>query len=505
MSEKRNGRKPNILLLMTDQQRFDTLGCYGCQAIETPNLDRLASEGVLFENCYINATLCTPSRASLLTGKPVPGHGVYRLHDNLPRDEVLIGKHLQERGYRTALIGKLHVSGRVTEAEERHPNDGFDVYEWCLDPAIHLDSKYNSYASWLKDNHPAFLKKLLAGKRDVLHHPVEAHFNHWAADRTISFLEEHAGGPQQDRPFFCFMSILDPHSPYFDHPAEYAEAVDRTKLPDVVALDQNSGPVPKDLQREREYFFSKKKSEPYTREEILDIRHGYHASIAYLDFEFGRVLSALEKQGLADNTLVIFTSDHGDMIGDHGLIMKGAFFYDPCTRVPLIMRYPGSIAAGTREQGLVQLHDLAATILASAGFEAEQLEPIMPDAVNLLPPLREGSGEFRDHAVCLYRNSGYGRAADGTGSRYHEPPINATMFRAERYKLNLYHDVSPAGTLEGELYDLELDRLETRNLWNDPALAETKAELIARALNWIVANDSRYSGSRGGWKGPWQN
>ena len=154
------------------------------------------------------STALRHSRLLRLPGKPVPGHGVYRLHDNLPRDEVLIGKHLQDRGYRTGLIGKLHVSGRVTEADVRHPNDGFDVYEWCHDPAIHLDSKYNAYAAWLKDNHPAFLKKLLTDKRNVLHHPVEAHFNHWAADRTISFLEQHAGGvPQQDRPFFCFMSI----------------------------------------------------------------------------------------------------------------------------------------------------------------------------------------------------------------------------------------------------------------------------------------------------------
>ena len=118
--------RPNILLIMSDQQRWDTLGCYGCGAIPTPALDGLAAGGVLFERCYVNATICTPSRACMLTGKPLPGHGVYRLHDTLPDDQVLLPAHLQGLGYQTALVGKLHVSGRVVEAERRHPHDGFD-------------------------------------------------------------------------------------------------------------------------------------------------------------------------------------------------------------------------------------------------------------------------------------------------------------------------------------------------------------------------------------------
>ena len=122
--------KPNILLIMTDQQRVDSLGCYNCDAVKSPNLDRLADEGVLFENCVVSNTICTPSRASIWTGKDLPGHGVMRLYDNLHEDEVLFPVHLQKHGYRTALFGKLHVSSMIAESTGRHPNDGFDVYEW---------------------------------------------------------------------------------------------------------------------------------------------------------------------------------------------------------------------------------------------------------------------------------------------------------------------------------------------------------------------------------------
>ena len=173
---------PNILMIMTDQQRFDSLSCYGCEIIQTPNLDKLARSGILFERCYVNNPVCTPSRASILTGKPLAGHGVFQLHDNLPEDEVLFPLRLGDRGYQTALVGKLHVSGRMTEAEERHPNDGFEVYEWCIDPTIHMDSPFNAYTSWLRRNHPDFWARLQEEGRGTRHFPEEVHFNRWAAD-----------------------------------------------------------------------------------------------------------------------------------------------------------------------------------------------------------------------------------------------------------------------------------------------------------------------------------
>lgn len=203
---------------MTGQQRWDSLGCTGCEAIATPNIDRLAAEGALFDQCYVNATICTPSRASLLTGKTVPNHGVYRLHDRLTDDQVLFPAHLQQQGYQTALIGKLHVPGRTIEAETRHPNDGFDEYEWCIDPAIHLDSPFNAYVQWLAERDPTFHQRLLEENRQLRHFPAEHHFTRWVAERTIHFLEKQDGA----KPFFCQMSLFDPHDPYFDYPQEMA-------------------------------------------------------------------------------------------------------------------------------------------------------------------------------------------------------------------------------------------------------------------------------------------
>ena len=180
---------PNVLLIITDQQRFDSLGSYGSHIIPTPHLDRLAEDGAVFENCYVNNPICTPSRASLFTGKPLPGHGVYRLHDLLPEEENLFPCQLREKNYRTALIGKLHVSGRSHEINNRHPHDGFEVYEYALSPHD-LTEGYNSYASWLRINHPSVYERLNKEGRRFGHFSEETHFTHWAADRTADFIKK---------------------------------------------------------------------------------------------------------------------------------------------------------------------------------------------------------------------------------------------------------------------------------------------------------------------------
>ena len=197
---------------MSDQQRWDTLGCYGCTAIPTPALDGLASDGVVFERCYVNVPICTPSRACMLTGRLPAGHGVYGIHDTLPADQVLVPEHLARLGYETALVGKLHVSGRAVECVERHPHGGFERYEWSIDPQVHLDSPFNAHAAWLREHHREFLSRLLTGSQD--HHPEQAHFSAWAAERAVAFLEER----DPARPFFLNVSLFDPHGRYFDYP-----------------------------------------------------------------------------------------------------------------------------------------------------------------------------------------------------------------------------------------------------------------------------------------------
>ena len=482
---------PNILLIMTDQQRWDTLGCYGCTSIPTPALDQLAAGGIVFERCYVNATICTPSRACMLTGRTLPAHGVYRLHDTLPDDQVLLPALLRERGYQTALVGKLHVSGRMVEAQRRHPHDGFEGYEWCLDPQIHLDSPYNAYAQWLGKHHPDFLAKLQAGGQDS--HPAAAHFSTWAAERAVAFLGER----DRSRPFFLNVSFFDPHSPYFDYPPEAGDLVDRSKIPPVQPLTAAHAPVPDGVARERRRLATRTMS----GERGIDaVRHGYLASVAFLDQQVGRILAELNRQELTEETLVLFVSDHGDMIGDLELLTKGAFFYDPCTRVPMLLRLPGGAQAGSRVADLVQPHDLATTLLIAAGADAHAVAAMMPQGLDLAALARDRAAypRRRDHAVSMYRNSGY-----GDGGRYYDPPIYGTMFHDGRFKLSLFHDPSAARpSLEGELYDMQEDPNETRNLWNDGGRRGVREGLIARLSSWLVATEATGVAGRGGTSWP---
>ncbi len=503
--------QPNILILMTDQQRWDSLGVYGCDWAHTRNLDRLGRQGVVFDNCYVNNPICTPSRASLFTGKHLPGHGVYRLYDVLPEEEVLFSERLQQLGYTTALFGKLHVSAVDYEHYQRHPHDGFDIFEPCMEACLRMNSPNQAYAQWLRENHPEFHDRLAKDLRNVLHHPRELHLTHWAAERTINFLEQQDGS----KPFFCMMSIFDPHNPYEDYPQEMDDIIDADRIPDPLWAEGDMDDKPAAVQREHHGSYMRDFSR-YTRDDLRRMRFGYHASIAFADQEFGRVLDTLEQQGLADNTLVIFTSDHGDMLGDHGLMVKGAFFYEANVRVPLLIRPPTpgtpaflpasdrgmeaaptlSDAVPTHVSALVQIHDLAATVLKAAGMSDAELEAIMPAAKDLLPLIAGATDRVHDYAVCCYRNSGL--SSEPTRTPYFEPPIHGTMIRDARYKLNLFHapyDHSGAG--EGELYDMQEDPDEQQNLWDDEAHTEIKGDLLAALLAWLRTNETQ-PGSRGG-------
>jgi len=484
--------QPNILLIMSDQQRYDSLGCYGADWVQTPNLDRLVEEGVLFENCYANNPICTPSRASLFTGKHLPGHGVYKLHDIFPEDEVLFTKRLQKAGYTTALFGKLHVSGRIHEASQRHPNDGFDIYEWCLEASIHLDSPFNGYSFWLQEKYPDFYQQLKEQGRNLLHIPREYHFTHWAAERTIDFINNQ----DRERPFFCMMSVFDPHNPYEDYPLEMLELVDEEKIPNPLINQDVGSKRPYGILQEQEHSYLGSISK-FTANDIKKMRIGYFASIALLDLEVGRVLATLEKKGLKENTLIIFTSDHGDMLGDHNLLVKGAFFYDPCVKVPLIIRWPqimdGMSIRGKRAHYLVQLHDLTATMLSAAGISSEESRRSMPESYDLTSIMTAEHQKTHEFTICCYRNTGI-----SDQGRYWEPPIHATMIRDEQYKLNIYHADPVAGrALQGELYDMIDDPQETHNLWDHRDYKEVRQNMTEKLLDWLFCQELQ-SGSRGG-------
>ncbi len=468
--------KPNILVIMTDQQRRDSLGCYDADWVPTPNLDRLASQGTLFEACTVNNPICTPSRASIFTGRELPGHGVYRLHDNLPADQMLFPELLRSQaGYRTALFGKQHVSGRVTEERVRHPNDGYEIYEWCLEASVGMDSRFNGYVDWLRRVDPAFLDALRRDGRDVLHHPERVHFTSWAAERTSDFIRQQT---KADQPFFCLMSIFDPHNPYQDFPDAMAARIDAGCIPEPIERDTLPGTVRRE--QAGSYLGDARDLSP---EAIMKMRFGYAASLAFADLKIGEVLATLDEVGLADDTLVIFLSDHGDSLGDHGMLVKSVALYEPVVGVPLIMRWPGQVPAGKRSRALVQGHDIAGTCLAAAG-----LANGVPESLDLTK-VAKGDADARAFAVCAYRNSGI----SNTGA-YWDPPMQSTMVRSADHKLIAY---SSGGEAEFELFDLGDDPKEQTDRFGDPAYTAIQSTLMQSLVGWLQ-NEAASIGSRGG-------
>lgn len=508
--------QPNVLLLLTDQQRWDSLRCYGAECIDTPALDSIAAEGARFDRCYCTNPICTPSRTSLWTGRHLPGHGVYRLDDIMPNDQVLFTENLRGAGYRTGLFGKLHVSGRRYEDEHRHPHDGFDEYEWALEGPLNMDAPMQAYARWLRDRDPQVYKKMHALGRDLLHIPRELHFTHWAHERGRDFIRRTAG----TGPFFCCISVFDPHNPYADYPSEYRDRVDTAKLPSVV--DDRRTDVPWGVERERlgSYLGD---IDRFTHSDIEEMRIGYYASLALLDDEVGETLGLLEDLELTQDTLVIFASDHGDMLGDHRMLVKGAMFYDPCVRVPLLMRWPRRIDAGTVVTAPVQPHDIAATVCAAAGVAAPYSDSESSlVGLDMLPLVRGETPRLHDEVVCLYRNTGINRH-----TRDWDPPIHASMIFDGRHKLNVYHNDEQSATAlsqlpeggsedsktagrqpigvrrtdrrpAGELYDMIADPDELRNLWTSPEATDIRVRLLTRLTDWIVSHETAYLGSRGG-------
>ncbi len=464
--------QPNILLIMTDQQRFDSLGCYGADFAHTPRLDRLASEGVHFEHCYVNNPICTPSRASMMTGQTLLGHGVHQLYGQLDDRFTLLPKHLKNLGYHTSLVGKLHVSDYKIEAEYRHPNDGFDDYLWCHDPTLGLDSPFNAYAKWLSEKNPEYLAQLKAKRWGAIA-PTDLHMTTWAAQQTVELIRNR----DADKPFFIKMSVFDPHNPYHDCPPEYAAKVDMSRMPSRIGMDTDMSKLPRGIQQEHHGSYMKDYSN-YSQQGIDDMRRGYHGSVSLIDEKVGDVLDELEKQGIFDNTLVIFISDHGDMLGDHQLLVKGAFFYDACTRVPLIMRWPKQIQAGKVHEGLVQNHDLAATILTAAGMSADTIADVMPESINMLPS-ETGSDPVsvrtREYAVCHYLNTGISSTST-LEPKYFDPPIYASMIRDDRFKLNVYWNGDQG--IECQLFDMKQDINELNDLSDNASFAGEKARLL---------------------------
>ena len=483
--------RPNILLITSDQQHFDTLGVTN-PAIRTPALDRLAREGVRFERAYCSNPVCTPSRASIITGLYPAWHGGWTIGVKTPEDQPFVGDTLSQAGYATALIGKAHFqplrSRPGSESIESQPlmrdidwwrkfHGPFYGFEHVEIARMHADESHagQHYGIWMEeqglanwrdyfDPWPEPQDKLR--RRHAWDLPERFHYSVWTAERTIAAMERAAG---EKRPFFLWSSFHDPHPPYLV-PKPWDTMYDPAEVPfprptpgefDAMAphfrKTQEADP---DFSMYRETrgphgFHSHLVDEPLMRKNIAV----YYGMISLMDREIGRVLSALDRLGIAESTLVLFTTDHGHFLGQHGLVAKGAFHYEDMVKIPMLARFPGRIPAGTVSRALQSQVDFAPTFLAAAGLDV----PGAMQGVDQLDVWQGGSDSARDHVVVENR---------------HEPTkVHLRTYVDERYKITVYRDAD-----YGELFDLVEDPGEVRNLWSDPASAALKSRLLLKFM-----------------------
>ena len=465
--------KPNILWICSDQQRFDTLGCYGNPFVRTPHLDRLAENGVLFEHAYCQNPVCTPSRASFLTGRYPRTTRVRQNGQSIPADEVLVTKLLSDAGYVCGLSGKLHLSTvypSVSPGTERRIDDGYDEFHWMHHPWP--DWPTNEYHHWLREKGATYQDEPYKGSPFVrIGMPEELHPTTWCARKAVNFVEACA---ECDHPWLFSVNFFDPHH-IFDPPAAYLERclkqLDAIPLPNYVPGELDHKPP---FQAEDHGIaYDGRRYDDMTDDDHRVNRAGYWAMCDLIDVQVGRILEALDRTSQRDNTIVIYMSDHGEMLGDHGLYYKGPYLYDPAVRVPLIVSMPSTIPANVRSRALVELVDLAPTLLDAAGLERH---PGMQGR-SLWPLLtgRSNSDAHRDDVYCeSYAAAGPGR----------DPKDYLTMLRTRAHKLIAVHGLDC-----GELYDLENDPDETHNLWSSAEHQDLKLTMLRRLCDrmaWTV-------------------
>lgn len=473
-----------ILVICTDQQRWDSLGCYGSQEVSTPNIDGLAATGTLFERCYAANPVCAPSRATMLTGRYPHQHGLWANGVKLPPGEVSLLRSLGSAGYRTGLVGKLHLGPCFAGRREDPSEYGFDWVRWSHDPPH--PSPSNAYHAWLRANFPqryaAAAGQPATGWTGESHPsgsfadmPADSHYSRWAAEEAIDFI----CASEQSSRWMLWVNFFDPHHP-FVAPEQYLSGVRSRPRRRAIgsAGDLEGRPAALQELSARSYAGAAKGFREYTDADLEEARVAYWAMVDLVDEQVGRILTAAEASGAPEELFVLFVSDHGEMLGDHGLMLKGPMMYEGAVRVPCILRWPARVPAGLRSEGLVSLLDVARTLGDAAG-----VEPSPADRGRSLVSVATGELPARQNVVCEYRNSGHS----------YDPPVMTTMIADRRYKAIVWHGHPELGTTsEGELYDLEGDPCELHNLWDDPKLAVEKARLLTEMSDVLVPGDARW-------------
>ena len=505
-------KKPNFILFITDQQRFDHLGCYGHPILKTPNIDAIAKEGVIYDRFYVSSPVCMPNRASLMTCRLPSSHGVRSLGIPLGVENVTFVELLRAAGYETALIGKSHIQNVTNwpaQFEKREYRPGFSVPPNSMRQAIraNIDSElyhyeqqkfwdkadpkvptpfygFDHYVSvlrhgansggdfliWLEKNAPEILN--LMGKENQFEHnytcpqavrtkiPEEYYSTQYIANRAADWIRER----DEKKPFFLMISFPDPHHP-FTPPGKYWDMYSPEDMPIPKAFAINDWSAPEYVrlaERARARDETLGQSSGYTvavsMREALEARALTCGMIAMVDNAVGQVRNVLTQSYLAENTIQIYTSDHGDHLGDHKLLFKGAEQYDALTHVPFIWSDPKG-SCNQRTSDIAQTHDIGSTILERASIEAPEGMQGQIMAV--------AGGMGRDSALIQYDNQ---RTQEAFGK---EPRVHTIIHND--WRLSLYR-----GICKNEMFNLKDDPDEMYNLWDCKKLNSIKSDLIQK-------------------------
>ncbi len=508
--------RPNFVVFIVDQLCADHLGCYGNQIVKTPNIDRLAARGWKAENCYVTTPICMPNRASLMTGRMPSAHGVR--HNGIPLglNTTTFVELLRLAGYSTALIGKSHLQTmtdlaplpvpnkprRSRDGTQRFPGDYLQesASTWQASPSVemtlpfygfeqaevaieHGDDINGHYRKWLakqdldaeslmgrENAHPSDYALASIGQAWRTRLPEELHPSSWIATRTCERIQEYAREAQS---FFLYCSFPDPHHPYTP-PGKYWDMY-RPEDVELPASYQSSATPPPHLawlREQREKGTPNNKSMACfaaTEREAREAIALNYGSISFIDDRIGRVLDTLEQEGLADNTVILFTTDHGEYAGDHQLLFKGSLHYRSLVRTPLIWADPQS--GRGRETAPLSTIDISASILDRAN-----VEPCNGmQGISFLNSVRKLPYSGRDSVLI---------EEEGQRTYYgFDSPVRMRSLIRENHRISVYN-----GVAWGELYDHSIDPHEQHNLWDKPESQAIKYELMEALLQQMMTS-----------------
>ncbi len=441
--------RPNILIIHTDEHRIECLGAYGNPDVKTPHIDRLASDGVRYDNSFCPFPVCTPSRYSLVCGQYVHDHRGWNNRSTLAADIPTFPRTLRAGGYRTKAVGKMHYTPTYLDV-------GFD--EMAL-------AEQDGPGRWDDDYHRYLMRRDLVDRNDledqlvreyrphapkeywdtcgalVSNLPEEHHSTTWVAERAMETLDSWTADEAQ----LLMVGFIKPHHP-FDPPAPWDRMYDPDQLTLLDGWTEKS--LDRDLKFNRGYFPNDKLTEPVLRR----VMAYYYATISQIDHHVGRMIHRLKDKGLYDNTLIVYTADHGDFMGFHHMLLKGNYMYDPVVKVPLIVKWPHSKHAGTVSRRMVNNIDLAPTLCRAARCRpaAQMVGQALQD---------EGDG----HDLIF---------AEANGGRH-------VMARSRTRKLIL----APPGR-ENLFFDLEKDPQELNNLYGSQRYQDEIQKMEAALSQW---------------------